>query len=97
MRSISIDDFNSLQINFALFHFDQQPTDDPDILNMVKSRFACEHASSQEYRKSDHRSHSPNTISIAPKMAVASGSMWPFVMKSIACKWLKAVGRILQR
>src|SRR5690606_17035662 len=44
-----------------------------------------------------HRSHSPNTTSIAPRMAVASGSMWPLLMKSIACRWLNAVGRILQR
>ena len=29
--------------------------------------------------------------------AVMSASMWPFIMKSIACKWLNAVGRILQR
>src|SRR5690242_21517310 len=44
-----------------------------------------------------HRSHSPNTMSIAPRMAVVSASMWPFDMKSIACRWLNAVGRILQR
>ena len=31
-----------------------------------------------------HRSHSPNTTSIAPRIAVASGSIWPFDMKSIA-------------
>ena len=44
-----------------------------------------------------HRSHSPNTMSAAPSTAVTSASMWPFIMKSIACKWLNAVGRILQR
>ena len=44
-----------------------------------------------------HRSHSPNTMSSAPRIAVVSASMWPFDMKSIACKWLNAVGRILQR
>ena len=32
----------------------------------------------------NHRSHSPNTTSMAPRMAVASGSMWPLHMKSIA-------------
>src|SRR3546814_14183220 len=30
-----------------------------------------------------HRSHSPNTTSIAPNMAVASASMWPPVILSI--------------
>lgn len=52
----------------------------------------------QDCEKSQpHRSHSPNTTSIAPRMAVASGSMWPLDMKSIACRCEKAVGRILQR
>jgi len=32
----------------------------------------------------NHRSHSPNTTSIAPNIAVASASMWPLHMKSIA-------------
>ena len=45
----------------------------------------------------DHRSHSPKTTSMAERTAVVSASMWPFIMKSIACKWLNAVGRILQR
>ena len=31
-----------------------------------------------------HRSHSPNTMSSAPKMAVVSASIWPRDMKSIA-------------
>ena len=31
-----------------------------------------------------HRSHSPNTMSMAPRTAVVSASMWPFIMKSIA-------------
>ena len=44
-----------------------------------------------------HRSHSPKTTSIAPRMAVASGSMWPFDIMSIACRCENAVGRILQR
>ena len=44
-----------------------------------------------------HRSHSPNTTSIAPRMAVASGNMWPLDMKSIACRCENAVGLILQR
>ena len=44
-----------------------------------------------------HRSHSPNTTSIALNTAVVSASMWPFIMKSIACKWLNAVGLILHR
>src|SRR5690606_2283371 len=56
-----------------------------------------EHQNQNENFAKDHRSHSPNTISIAPRMAVASGSMWPLLMKSIAWRWLKAVGRILQR
>ena len=43
------------------------------------------------------RSTSPKTISIDPRIAVMSGSIWPRDMKSIACKWLKPVGRILQR
>jgi len=44
-----------------------------------------------------HRSHSPKTISIAPKIAVVSASMWPLAMNSIACRCENAVGRILQR
>jgi hypothetical protein len=43
------------------------------------------------------RSHSPNTISSAPNMAVVSASMCPRVMKSIAWRCENAVGRILQR
>ena len=43
------------------------------------------------------RSHSPKTTSIAPRMAVASGSMCPLDMKSIAWRCENAVGRILQR
>ena len=59
-----------------------------------------EHADGQRYTKGEeysHRSHSPNTTSIAPMIAVVSASMWPFDIMSIACKWLNAVGRILQR
>ncbi len=44
-----------------------------------------------------HRSHSPNTMSSAPKIAVVSASMCPRDMKSMACKCENAVGRILQR
>ena len=44
-----------------------------------------------------HRSTSPNTTSIAHSTAVVSASMWPFIMKSIAWRWLNPVGRILQR
>ena len=44
-----------------------------------------------------HRSTSPNTMSIALSTAVVSASMWPFIMKSIACRCEKPVGRILQR
>src|SRR5262249_38076361 len=43
------------------------------------------------------RSTSPNTMSIADSTAVVSASMWPFIMKSIACRCEKPVGRILQR
>ncbi len=35
-------------------------------------------------REIAHRSHSPNTASIAPRIAVASGSMWPLHIMSIA-------------
>src|SRR3546814_608404 len=44
-----------------------------------------------------HRSHSPNTTTIAPHMTVASASMWPLVIMSIALRWLNAVGLRLQR
>ena len=44
-----------------------------------------------------HRSISPNTMSRAPRMAVTSASMWPLVMKSIAWRCEKPVGRILTR
>ena len=50
-----------------------------------------------EFVPPPHRSHSPNTTSMAPMIAVTSGSMWPLVMKSIACRCENAVGRILQR
>src|SRR5918993_1661347 len=43
------------------------------------------------------RSTSPNTTSMADSTAVTSASMWPFIMKSIACRCEKPVGRILQR
>src|SRR5262245_19664933 len=42
-----------------------------------------------------HRSTSPNTISIEPRMADTSASMWPRVRKSIACKCAKPGARIL--
>ena len=35
-------------------------------------------------RPARHRSHSPKTTSIAPRIAVASGSMCPLLIKSIA-------------
>src|SRR4051812_7080085 len=44
-----------------------------------------------------HRSTSPNTMSSALSTAVVSASMWPFIMKSIAWRCEKPVGRILQR
>ena len=50
-----------------------------------------------EELKQVHRSHSPKTTSMADRTAVVSASMWPFIMKSIAWRWLNAVGRILQR
>ena len=43
------------------------------------------------------RSLSPNTGSSADSTAVVSASMWPFIMKSSAWRWLNIVGRILQR
>ena len=42
-----------------------------------------------------HRSTSPNTMSIEPRMADTSASMWPRVRKSIACKWANDGARIL--
>src|SRR5215216_6555810 len=44
-----------------------------------------------------HRSTSPNTMSRALSTAVVSASMWPRIMKSIAWRCEKPVGRILQR
>src|SRR5690606_22432101 len=41
-----------------------------------------------------HRSTSPNTISIEPRMADTSASMWPLVRKSIALRWAKPGARI---
>jgi len=51
----------------------------------------------EQCEQNTHRSHSPKTTSMALSTAVVSASMWPFIMKSIACKCEKAVGRILQR
>src|SRR5690242_294251 len=42
-----------------------------------------------------HRSTSPNTMSIEPRMADTSASMWPRVKKSMACRCAKPGGRIL--
>src|SRR6188474_605370 len=42
-----------------------------------------------------HRSTSPNTMSIEPRMAETSASMWPRVRKSIACRCAKPGARIL--
>src|SRR5690606_30370127 len=59
------------------------PSRDEEDRHEQQARDASEHR--QLLRHSElHRSHSPNTTSIAPRMAVASGSMWPLLMKSIA-------------
>src|SRR5262249_2561556 len=42
-----------------------------------------------------HRSTSPNTISIEPRMADTSASMWPRQRKSMACRCAKPGARIL--
>src|ERR1700688_1071158 len=42
-----------------------------------------------------HRSTSPNTISMLPRIAEMSASMWPRHRKSMACKWAKPGARIL--
>src|SRR5690242_5201191 len=42
-----------------------------------------------------HRSTSPNTISMEPRMAETSASMWPRVRKSMALRWAKPGARIL--
>src|SRR5512136_305677 len=42
-----------------------------------------------------HRSTSPNTISIDPRIAETSASMWPRQRKSIACRCAKPGARIL--
>src|ERR1700720_3760727 len=42
-----------------------------------------------------HRATSPNTISIAPRIAEISASMWPRHRKSMACRWAKPGARIL--
>src|SRR5262249_24783582 len=42
-----------------------------------------------------HRSTSPNTISIDPRMADTSASMWPRQRKSMACRCAKPGARIL--
>ncbi len=44
-----------------------------------------------------HRSTSPKTISIEPRMAETSASIWPRHMKSMACKCAKPGARSLQR
>src|SRR6516164_4702035 len=44
-----------------------------------------------------HRSISPKTISIDPMIATTSASIWPRVMKSVACKKAKPGDLILQR
>ena len=71
----------------------------PKPRNNVECFAANNHGLSTENHQifAAHRSHSPNTTSIAPMIAVTSGSMWPTLMKSIAWRWLNAVGRILQR
>src|SRR3546814_873855 len=40
----------------------------------------------EQFSPSHHRSHSPNTTSIAPMIAVVSASMWPFAIMSIERK-----------
>ncbi len=42
-----------------------------------------------------HLSTSPNTMSIEPRMAETSASMWPRQRKSIACRCAKPGARIL--
>src|SRR5215510_4740778 len=42
-----------------------------------------------------HRSTSPNTMSIEPRMAETSASMWPRQRKSMAARWGKLGARIL--
>src|SRR5271169_2728326 len=44
-----------------------------------------------------HRSISPKTISIDPMIATTSASIWPRVMKSVACRKAKPGDLILQR
>ena len=51
----------------------------------------------KQKKGTNHRSTSPNTMSSALRIAVVSASMWPRIMKSIAWRWEKPVGRILQR
>src|SRR5215472_7764576 len=43
----------------------------------------------------DHRSTSPNTMSMEPRTAETSASMWPRQRKSIAARWAKPGARIL--
>src|SRR6185503_18483 len=49
----------------------------------------------RRHRRGAHRSTSPNTMSIEPRMAETSASMWPRVRKSIACRCAKPGARIL--
>ena len=48
-------------------------------------------------RFSNHRSISPNTISIVPMIATTSDSMWPLTTSSIIAKWAKPGARIFRR
>src|SRR3546814_5361941 len=77
----------------------KQQRDHPNAESNYRRSRPARHVSINKFVESieTHRSHSPNTTSIAPMIAVVSASMWPLHMKSIAWRWQKAVGRILQR
>ena len=77
---------------------DAQETTQPNYANDRHEATMAERKSVEAVDETvDHRSTSPNTMSIALSTAVVSASMWPFIMKSIACRCEKPVGRILQR
>ncbi len=85
-----------LKFNFAL-NRRYQSLPYADAIRPLKSRRISNNSLQNGQQGDYHRSTSPNTMSMAESTAVTSASMWPFIMKSIACRCEKPVGRILQR
>ena len=75
------------------------PADIWPICAFAQSRFSGVNAKARRLlfgKAADtHRSTSPNTMSIEPKIADTSASMWPRERKSIACRCAKLGARIL--